>query len=124
VKLVTAPISISALTLSTDTAVIGGSAVPYTMSISNPGPTRQFIEVVTNIIQGTTVRRGLVAFVNCGGLGTLSTGTCTFAASFSATNTSTVTLVPGAASFEANVVDASTGKVLAKKTVSIVLKNP
>ena len=126
VTLVTAPISITALSLASDTAVIGGSAVRYSVTINNPGATRQFVEVVSNIIQGTAVRRANAAFVNCGGLGTLPTGTCVYTANFVASNTGSGsgTLVPGAATLEADVVDASTGKVLAKKTVSVVLTNP
>lgn len=127
ITLVLPAVSITSLTLSADTVVIGGTATPYAVTINNTGLTRQFVEVVSHVLQGTANRTANSAFVNCtGSIGVLPTGTCKYSSVFSASNSASGsgTLVAGPATLEADVVDGSTGKVLARRTIAIVLTTP
>jgi hypothetical protein len=129
ITLVAKSISITTLTLSSDTAIIGGSgnAVPYTMTINNPGSAQQFVIYQSNIIQGTAKRAAGSGWINCtGSIGVLPTGDCTQHLNYVASNGSTGsgTLVAGSASLVIDVINAASGKLLATRTVPVVLKNP
>lgn len=119
------PLGISSLTLSSTTLVIEGAADGWTATINNPGSALHGVVLQGYITQGSTQRAAGGAQLNCGGgLGVLPTGVCTFtfAASASNANAGTGTLVPGAATFQLQLIQSGTpSTVIDTKTVAVTL---
>ena len=115
--------TITALTLSSSSAVIGGASAPVTAILNNPAPDMPGMVIHGYVNQGTARRDAGAAQVDCGGgLGVLPNGTCAASLMFAASNSGagTGTLAPGAATFELQLLDGS-GTALDTKTVPVTL---
>jgi len=126
ITLVSSTPTIAALTLSTDTLVIGSSSVPYTATLRNPGPSLSNVRILSSITQGTTSRAGAGLVINCGsGSGVLPTAICTVSGVAVASNftSGSGTLEPGGAIFSLQLVDAN-GKILDTTFVKVILTSP
>ena len=126
ITLVSSTPTITALTLSTDTLVIGSSSVPYTATLRNPGPSLSNVRIQSSITQGTTSRAAGGPVVNCGsGSGVLPTGICTVSGVAVASNftSGTGTLSPGVAIFSLQLVDAN-GTVVDTVITKVILTSP
>ena len=115
--------TISALTLSSTTLVLGGPDTSFGATLQNSGPS-----VAGAAIQGWIVQSGANnarraaggSAVQCGsGSGVLPSGTCTMAGAIAASNSGagTGTLIPGAATFELDLT--VNGIVVAQSTVAV-----
>jgi hypothetical protein len=117
------PPSISALTVSAPCAFIGGATTPNSATVVNPGESRSNIALQGWITQGAARREAGGANVSCGAeAGVLPSGTFTIPGSISTSNTrgGTGTLVPGAATFELQLLE--NGTVLGTRTIAISLQ--
>jgi len=117
-----APPGIVALSPISGAAVIGGSTTPYSATLGNPGASRSNVALQGWISQGAARRAAGGALVVCGaGTGVLPNGTFTVSGSLTASNSTggTGTLVPGAATFELQLID--NGTVVDTKTVPVTL---
>ena len=126
IALVSGTPTITALTLSGDTLVIGSSSVPYTATLRNPGLSLANVRIQSSITQGTTTRAAGGLVVNCGsGSGVLPTGICTISGVAVASNFTggSGTLEPGAAIFWLQLVDAN-GTVVDTAFAKVILTSP
>ncbi len=101
---------------------IGGSATAYSATLGNPGVSRSNVALQGWINQGTARRAAGGSMVVCGaGTGVLPNGTFTVSGSIVASNSGggAGTLVPGAATFELQLME--NGTVLETKTVAVTL---
>ena len=119
------PLGISSLTLTSSTLVIDGAGVGWTATITNPGSAIHGVVLQGTVIQGSTQRAAGGTQINCGGgLGVLPSGTCTisFTAAASNSGSGNGTFVPGAATFQLQLIQsAATTTVLDTKTVNVTL---
>jgi hypothetical protein len=124
------PPKISALALSADTVTVGGTAVPFTATIENTGPSLAAVAVqgfVTQALSGATrVPAGGVGVTCGGGSGVLPTGVCQTPSSIGIFNDAggAWTFQPGPATFELELYVYNYGvkTVIGTKTVVITLK--
>jgi hypothetical protein len=117
-----APPSITALSPIAGSVFIGGSSTPYSATLGNPGVSRSNVVLQGWINQGTARRAAGGSMVMCGaGVGVLPNGTFPVSGSISTSNTAggTGTLVPGAATFELQLLE--NGTVLETQTVAVTL---
>lgn len=115
--------TITALTPSSDSVFLGGPAVPYTVTIQNPGASRSDVILQGTVVQGAANRAAGGAAVNCGqGSSVLPSGSCTMSLTLVVSNgaAGTGTLVPGGAIFELELRD-SVASVIDMKGVAITL---
>ena len=115
--------TITALTPSAPSAYIDGLTTPYTATLENLGPDLSGMSLQGFVTQGTARRTAGVAAVDCGsGAGVLPNGTFNVSGTIGATNggTGTGTLVPGAATFELQLLDG-TGAELNSITAAVTL---
>jgi hypothetical protein len=121
-----APPSITVLTPSVSSAFIGGPVTPYAATLVNTGITHNNVVLQGWVNQGAARRAAGGAMVTCAGspIGVLPNGTFNVSGSISVANTSggTGTLVPGAATFELQLIE--NGTVLFTKIVPITLQPP
>ena len=126
INLVAAP-SITTLTLAPTTLVIDGlTPANYTASLQNPANSLQGVLLQGWIVQGATKRAAGGTLVGCGSAtGVLPPGPCTmsFSASASSSAAGTGTLVPGAATFQLDLIQNSGGvsTTFDVKTVAVTL---
>jgi hypothetical protein len=114
------PPTISALTLSSDTATIGGSSVTYMATIQNTGPALTQMLLQTFIVQGAEKFPAGGRFVDCGiGAGALPSGTCTVPHGYGANFN--YSYIPGPATLEVQLKDGN-GTIVDTKTAPVVLK--
>lgn len=119
--------TISNVALQSTTLVIGGSNVPYSITIQNPGAALSGVLIQNYIVQGTANKAANGTVVSCPSstLGDLPQGTCTFGWNAGASNqTGTGTLVPGAATLQVQLMQTvgSTTTVLDTYSVPITLQ--
>lgn len=115
--------TITAFTPSAMSAYIDGLTTSYTATLENLGPDLSGASLQGFVSQGTARRTAGVNAVDCGsGAGVLPHGTFNVSGAIGATNggTGTGTLVPGAATFELQLLD-TTGTLLNSQTVSVTL---
>jgi hypothetical protein len=115
--------TITALTPSATSAYIDGLTTSYTATLENLGPSLSGVSLNGFVSQGTARRTAGVNAVDCGsGAGVLPNGTFNVSGAIGATNggTGTGTLIPGAATFELQLLDA-TGTVLNSNTAPVTL---
>jgi hypothetical protein len=108
----TATPGFTALTLVATTLAIDGPATNYTATIQNPASSMQGVLLQGWIVQGATKRAAGGTLVTCGsGVGVFPPGTCSMTSSAGASNSSSGngTLVPGAATFELQLIQSSGG---------------
>jgi hypothetical protein len=116
-----------------DSVALGGSSVPYTLTLQNVGQLRSGMRVRTDIDQANTSspstdpRRELgLALVDCGsGPGVVPVGGCTVSGTFKASNTDlgisgSGTLKPGQAFLTVSLLD-STGSFQDAKSVFVTI---
>jgi hypothetical protein len=122
---------ISALSLATNTFVIGGSAVDYTVTVTNPtGVTQSTVLVQATIKQGTNTAAAYGINVNCvpNSLGVLPPGDCTFTWHTAADPTTSGgnTLVAGPAVWRLELLyyNGTTTTVLDFREINITLTTP
>jgi hypothetical protein len=120
------PVSITSLTIAS--ALAFGTANPYTATIQNTGPSLSTVVLQAYITQGTASRAAGGRQVECTGApgGQLPTGTCTmesFVVPFNAPNGGSGTLLPGPATVEIDLIQASGGSstTLDKKLIPVTL---
>jgi hypothetical protein len=115
---------ISALSLSSATAVINGANVPLTVTLENPGPTSSDVSLQGWIVQGAVRHAAGGTITLCGSNGVVPTGTCTMESFYGAANglSGAGTLVAGAATLELDLLDANKN-VLSAKSVQVTLTN-
>ena len=134
VMLVAAPpttVFISALSLATNTFVIGGSAVNYTLTVTNPtGVSQSTVLVQAEIRQGTNFAGAYGTNVNCvqNSLGVLPPGDCTFtwhtAADPSAAGGNTLVAGPAVWRLELLHYNGTTTTLLDFREINITLTTP
>ena len=122
---------ISALSLAANTFVIGGSAVDYTVTVTNPtGVTQSTVLVQATIKQGTNTAAAYGINVNCvpNSLGVLPPGDCTFTWHTAADPTTSGgnTLVAGPAVWRLELLyyNGTTTTVLDFREINITLTTP
>ena len=125
------PPRIRALTLSSDTATIEGTATPYTVTIENTGPSLSGVFIQGVVVQGTVEQPAGGTVVICGsGNGVLPTafpsGVCTAGSDWGVSNRFSGAVVPGPATFELDLYVNNNGvnMLVDKKTIQVTLKNP
>jgi hypothetical protein len=115
--------TISALTLSSSSLVVGGPLTSYSTTLQNPDSSLAGVAVQGWLVQSgaNNARRAAGgALVQCGsGSGVLPNGTCTLSSVIVASNSTsgTGTLVPGPATFELDLM--VNGIVVAQKTAAV-----
>ena len=119
--------TITDVALQSTTLAIGGSNVPYTITIQNPGTALSGVLIQNYIVQGTANKAANGTVVTCpsSAQGTLPQGTCTFGWNAGASNqTGPGTLAPGPATLQVQLMQTvgSTTTVLDTFSVPVTLQ--
>ena len=118
--------AITSLNLSSSNLAINGTPTSYTVSFQNVATSLSGVIIQGWVNQGSVRHAAGGTVVDCGaGGGVLPNGTCTSTFSASANNglSGPGTLVPGAATFELQLVDGN-GVLLSSTRVPVTLMNP
>jgi hypothetical protein len=117
------PPSIAVLTAAPAFAFIGGAVTAYAATLTNPGASRSNMGLQGWVSQGLVRRAAGGSVVPAGaGAGVLPTGTFPLSGPISASNTAggSGTLVPGAATFELQLMD--NGTAIGTRTLPVTLQ--
>lgn len=116
----------TALTPASTSLVIGGSVVPFSVTVDNQGPSISGLTLSGRIVQGFFFQTaGSLAFDVGSGPGVLPTGRFTISSTYFAANTNGGTgfLAPGSATFQVQLV-GSGGQSFAAKATPVTLIPP